>query len=529
MQISPKLLVRAVLLSVLVIAQLGPGEVVQARTGGIGPSASSCDPSRQSCAVDSSAPAPASCGPGSTGQPCGGAQVASQGSASPVNIGVGNPINLITGNKYQQETDLAALSGVLGLEIVRHYNSRFSGAAIPAGILGRGWKLSYETELHLYGPTVQIVQADGTRIIFNRDPLNPSQCASANPAHGSIRIQRSASAEQYLWSWNDGKKLSFNSQGKLVQIQAPSGEFVSLQHDARGQLLSVTDPQGRVMRLIYPERSDSAYATRFKGVIAIDTPVGRFKYDYGSELPVGSELGKIHLAANLVKVSYPTHYDSAHKLHAYSERGITSSAISRHYHYEDKRHPTLLSGISVSGSGSDGQLSHQRIATWGYDANARAVLSSHADGVNRVSLQYDKAGQTTLSNSLGQKTVYQHAIIGGEYRLVQALGPGCASCGQSNIRHSYDKLGRLTQSTELNAQGQSLRALQSELDHYGRPTRVRRIDYRNGKPGPAQLLARYEYPVQGNSPSLIARPSVVAGKEHHIRIAYNEAGQPTQI
>ncbi|MES2317827.1 MAG: DUF6531 domain-containing protein [Pseudomonadota bacterium] len=39
---------------------------------------------------------------------------------------MGNPIHVITGNKYQREVDLPALPGVLGLEIVRHYNSSLS-------------------------------------------------------------------------------------------------------------------------------------------------------------------------------------------------------------------------------------------------------------------------------------------------------------------------------------------------------------------------------------------------------------------
>lgn len=56
--------------------------------------------------------------------------------------GVGNPINVITGNKYQKEVDLPALPGVLGLEIVRHYNSSLSGPRALPGPVGRGWRLS---------------------------------------------------------------------------------------------------------------------------------------------------------------------------------------------------------------------------------------------------------------------------------------------------------------------------------------------------------------------------------------------------
>jgi hypothetical protein len=33
-----------------------------------------------------------------------------------------------------------------------------------------------------------------------------------------------------------------------------------------------------------------------------------------------------------------------------------------------------------------------------------------------------------LTDSLGQITVYRHAIVVGERRLLEVRGPGCASC-----------------------------------------------------------------------------------------------------
>lgn len=58
--------------------------------------------------------------------------------ANATNQGAGNSINIISGNNYQHETDMAALPGGLGLEIVRHYNSVFSKPSNPNGIVGRG-------------------------------------------------------------------------------------------------------------------------------------------------------------------------------------------------------------------------------------------------------------------------------------------------------------------------------------------------------------------------------------------------------
>jgi RHS repeat-associated protein len=456
------------------------------------------------------------CGPGPAGAPCGGEGPASQGNPSGTNQGAGNPINVITGNKYQQEVDLPALPGVLGLEIVRHYNSSLSGPDTPPGILGRGWRLSYETDLYPIGNTLQIVQADGTRILFIRDPQNPSQCATRNPIHGRLTVHQTARGEEYVWTWTNGRRLSFNHQGKLVEIRAPSGEFVSLTRDPVGVLVKVTDPQGRSLTLSYPQHP---HPNQFNGVVAIDSPVGRFGYAYGSASPKNFAGNPRELLANLVRVDLP-------------------GDIRRYYHYDDPAHPTLLTGISVAGKTG----TPQRINTWAYDNQGRGILSVRGEpkrlgpdgkpvagtGIEQVNLDY-APGKTTLTNSLGQTTTYTHAIIGNEYRLLEVRGAGCASCGEANVKYGYDKLGRLIEETKLSSTGQPLATTKTERDALGRPLKIARTDYVNGKPRHARLMVRYEYGDDSDRPTLIARPSVVPGKEHQVRIAYNAHGQPLVV
>jgi RHS repeat-associated protein len=458
--------------------------------------------------------------------------------------GAGNPINIMSGNKYQREEDMPALPGVLGLEIVRHYNSFFSTPGSPNGIMGRGWRLSYETGLHVTGRVLQLTQADGTRVIFNRDPLDPSLCASANPADGRIVIRKTARGDEYTLILPNGRKLDFSSQGKLAQILAPTGEFVTLQYDVRGMLQKVTDPQGRTLQLRYLDKAQAARGDRFTGVVAIDSPVGRFKYEYGSDLPKGATLDKIHVVANLVKVSVPTHYDSKQKLHAYTDRGVTSSSISRIYHYEDALHPTLLTGITITGTGSDGKLINQRIGTYGYNANGLGILTVKGEparfvtgkdgkpvqppklvegtGIEQVTMDYREPGQTTIKNSLGQETVYKYAIIAGGLRLLEVRGAGCASCDEPNMRYRYDRMGRLIEITKLTPAGQAIQTTKRELDYYGRVLKVSSINYQGGKPGKEQWLLRYQYQGDNPRPKLIARPSVVPGLERLTRITYDD-------
>ena len=111
---------------------------------------------------------PQACGPGLAGSPCATEQVAGMDGTGGAPQGAGNPVNLITGNKHQHETDMAPLPGILGLELLRHYNSQHAAPGMPLGDAGRGWTFSYDTRLHAVGATLQIIQADGARLIFAR-------------------------------------------------------------------------------------------------------------------------------------------------------------------------------------------------------------------------------------------------------------------------------------------------------------------------------------------------------------------------
>ncbi|MDP2369516.1 DUF6531 domain-containing protein, partial [Rhodoferax sp.] len=495
------------------------------------PPPAACDPTKQSC-VPGPTPGPTpppSCGPGPGGAPCGGGGPASQGNTSGTSQGAGNPLNVINGNKYQQEVDMPALPGVLGLELVRHYNSAWRSL----GQSGYGWRLSYETDLFVVRNTVQIRQADGTELIFNRDPNNPSTCHSANPADGRILIKATPRGEEFVWLWANGRRLAFDSRGKLESITAPTGEFVTLQHGPKGELLKVTDPQGRSLSLEW----GSPKAPGFQGIVAIQTPLGRFVLHHNGD-------AKHPGLGNLMAVSAPQ--GSTRRYHYGADAGEANPSLPHH-----------LTGISLESLDAKGKVASQRLNTWAYDVNGRGILSARGlprqtgpdgqtqagTGIEQVNLDFSSPGKTILTNSLGQTTSYRHAIVGNSFRLLEVRGAGCASCGEVNLRYGYDRLGRLTEQTTLNQLGQPLRSTRTDLDGLGRAVRVSSVNYVSStgaglaKPQAPQLLVRYEYAGEGMQPTLIARPSVIsqpgatsgAGKEHQTRIVYNPAGQPLSV
>jgi RHS repeat-associated protein len=443
------------------------------------------------------------------------------------NAGAGNPINVMTGNKYQREEDMPALPGVLGLEIVRHYNSAYTGPGHPNGVLGRAWRLSYETELVDRFGKIQVLQADGGRVIFDRDRSAPTGCSTGNPANGSMTLSHQNSQPDYTWTWSDGRKLHFNAAGKLDRITAPTGETLRLLYDNQNVLVRVIDPQGRSLTLVYFERTNP---NQFHGVQFIDTPVGRFAYDYGSTVPKAAGLfDKRLLLANLVRVHLPDLFAPDEKAHPLTSRGTTRSTISRIYHHEDARSPWLMTGISIETAGTDGKPLTTRFSTYGYDSDGRAIVSAHAGDVDKVTLDNRTPGKSVLTNSLGQKTVYRYAVIAGEYRLLEVRGAGCALCGEPNVRYRYNDVGQLTEITKLAENGEPATTKRTERDKLGRVTQVTRIVYKNGKAGPAQPQVRFAYRGDGFAPALVARPSVVPGRELVTRIDYDETGQPLRV
>jgi RHS repeat-associated protein len=486
------------------------------------------------------------CGPGPGGPPdqCSPGPTNSPGGAGgSVNVGGGNPVNLITGNKYQTEVDLPALPGVLGLELSRHFNAmgRYSG------LTGSGWRTSYEAVLYDFGSLIQITQADGRRITFNRvlDAGNAGHgtlCTASQPQDGQVTIhQRPNGKNEYRWRWTDGRVLSFSDGSggghPLQSIQAASGEMLSLTYAPKGELVRVRDPQGRSLDFVYDRQA------RLKAIV---TPASRIEYTIDS-------IGR------LTQVSINPRQDGP---------ATQSPPNIRRYHYEDRYNAgwkNVLTGISAVSFNDKGLASEQRLSTYAYDTQGRAVLTTKGrprevvngqpkpdTGIEQVDLKYEDItapaeiarltadlkdarprllSKTTLTNATGQTTEIISAVIGGHYRLLSMKGPGCRTCGPSNRAYSYDAAGRLVKTTQLDAKGQPQRSSYERHDAHGR---LIEQGVQEASDHAAQWQVRYRYrDIQfkdgslalGQQPIVMARPSVVPGRQALSRLEYNDRGQ----
>ena len=488
----------------------------------------------------------------------------------------GNPLNVMAGNKYQREEDMPALPGVLGLELVRHYNSDFSGYREGTGSssssVGRGWRLGYDGWLRLpegakgkrLGPgeipvdeTITFSGPDGTQVPLQHlstGAAGASEWAPAGCGGTLLRIDPSNAQVPFVLRNANGLQRHFDDRGRQVRIQAVSGHTVRIERDTHGRITRVIDPQGRQLVLNYPEAvtaqgqgNSNTQPRVIRQAQHIDTPLGRYSYHFGQEAhdqqaKAGALIPLAQLqaqATSLVRVQHP-------------------DGSARHYHHEDPRAHSLLTGISVQASTGEAL---QREVSWAYDRQGRAVRSVKGPiphvpdegqrGVQDVSLRFlgpqggqrrDGSGVTVLTNSLGEHTRYEYAMLGGQRQLTLVQGAGCSSCGPVNVRYGHDSLGRQVSVTELSpakvdedgqVQGtaQPLNSRQLTLDPQGRVLRVEHVLYQGGKEVGKDLIEERSYGDARwpHQPTRIKRPSVVAAQEHTVELSYNAAGQVEQV
>ncbi|NLD71025.1 MAG: RHS repeat protein, partial [Limnobacter sp.] len=361
---------------------------------------------------------------GSTG--AGAAEPASLPPESP-GASAGNPVDLVTGNKYERRVDVImpdpesglgeALVQALGndalrvlasrwpafapLELVfsRHYNSRFDAA----GPMGPGWRHAFETALARlkgrHGVELQVVQADGRRIVFRRPEPGLSRAGEAGAAgtssvashfvsdresDGEIEEDLAAVAP-WRWRWPDGRVVVFDGEGRLARIDAPDRDHVVVQRDRAGRIRALVDGFGRRLQLEY--LGDRLHA--------VALPDGnRIGYDYDRH-------------GVLVAVRYP------------------DGRVVR-YGYEDPRAFHLLTSIERP----DGSTSHYR-----YDDASRVVESVPASGPqDAVSFEYrlpgisGEAGRTVVRQGGRSSTWHWQIDDRGRGRILSMSGERCASC-----------------------------------------------------------------------------------------------------
>lgn len=330
-------------------------------------------------------------------------------------LGVGNPIIPATGDKVQTETDHLGPEAH-PLHWIRTYHSLWAqGSAPPPSGLGTAWRhnhaiaLGTRTDTATGATQARITLGDGTVRRFSR-PAGASTWTPENSAD-SLSGGTGDPASGYLWRRaDDDSAWTFDGSGRLLNQRQRNGWTRQYSYNAAGQLIQVSNTFGRSLQITW------SAAGRISGVT----------------LPDGRQIGYTYDASGrLVSATQP-------------------DGGTRTYLYENATQTQQLTGL-VAENG-------QRLATFDYDSQGRAIRSEHAGGAQRYTLSYGASSTdpVTVTDPLGTARHYGYAIQAGKLAVVSATAPSGTghSDAASRVQNSLglidsetDFLGITTQTT----------------------------------------------------------------------------------
>ena len=438
---------------------------------------------------------------------------------SVVSTAVGNPIDALTGNKFQQEHDIQTTGDTYALRLNRYYNSQSK----QLGIFGYGWRSDYEMQLQDIDGQIDIIQADGRQYHFYKttttDPktnLTYIRYQTKNPSLGYVERTNQSDPTKPLWQWQlpSGKRFQFIAHRQATSVnQAGKYQF--------GQLSNVTENPSQATspywQLTYDTQGRLAQVRNHTG----DT----LKFNY---TPTQYNLPKVEVISKAGTAQFFLNKDNN------LAQVVSSTGERTGYQYTDKDTHNLTAKLTYDKAGKANIF-----AQWQYDDFDRAISSTHANGVEKVSIEYDKntllpkpVGQVfnnVIVNSVGEKTVYEYRSKGDDFQLLSVKGAGCAACGETNLSYEYDQLGRLVATTHYTPDNKIAYTHKTTYDDLGRLSQEQTL-YPDSNAS-NNLTTHYEY--VSNDPAshyreLIAKrwqPSVYANQQTGVSYSYDDQGR----
>lgn len=265
------------------------------------------------------------------------------------------------------------------LKFSRSYNS-----------LDGSWRHSFSTRLRVApdAQSVALVMAHGRESFFTVS----GNSVTANSTDIGV-LTKTATDWQFLSA--DNERFTFNAAGKLTSWIDASGGRQDLVYS--GSQVSVTDHLGNSLTFTQDDKHQP---------LTLTAP--------GVQITYGYNANKRLTAVNK------------------TQGGQT---IQRQFHYEDTRNNALLTGITDERG--------VRYATWSYDDQGRAITSEHANGAERIAIEYSSDGGASVTNELGKVANYQFQTILGVKRITAIEGEPSANCPNSNSTFTYDSRGLL--------------------------------------------------------------------------------------
>ncbi|WP_124950338.1 RHS repeat-associated core domain-containing protein [Sulfuriferula thiophila] len=309
---------------------------------------------------------------------------------------VGDPIHAAIGNLYEQEQDISYGA----LQLIRYYNSQ----TLNSGSLGINWTVSFGQKLYPQPLNLWLKADRPNGKSYSFTPAGGGWITDVDITDTLTQLTDSTGATtgwRYTVAADDSVE-TYDATGKLLSITDRNGKIQTLTYDTNNHLISVTDAMGRQLNFTYDASSRIATMTAPSG--------GIYHYAYDSY-------------NNLSTVTYP---DNTIKT----------------YLYENASFPNALTGI-VDENGN-------RFATYGYDSQGRANLSTHALGDGQVNLTYNSDGSTAVTDALGTSRTYNFTTVLGVVKSTGQTQPGGSGCAAAASALSYDANGNVASRTDFN-------------------------------------------------------------------------------
>ncbi len=351
-------------------------------------------------------PRPASCSPGDPG------------------FAIGNPVVVSSGAKIQTEADVPGLpNGVL--RVTRTYRSLRSTGAAQSG--GQGWSFSFERHFsvslsyengRIVPPKLVIgTFGDGSSFEFNR--VEPGVYVSKFDRRETLESVDIA-FEDWRLTTRHGSIERYKKLGDafvLVSTHTKEGTGQFFNYGSDGKLATISDGSGRTLTLTWAGDT----------VTTISSATGAVRYGY--VMRKSDDATEVRGTEQLATIDFSD---------------IDGRALgTRAYHYDDSNYRHLLTGLTDENG--------VRFATYAYDESARAVLSEHAGGADRLQFSYPEEARRLITDALGtEREIKLSSAADSTKRTVDTSQPGGAGCGPGASKRTYSYDGRPLSSTDFN-------------------------------------------------------------------------------
>lgn len=301
---------------------------------------------------------------------------------------VGKPINLTNGNMYLQHTDYVGQGLSENLSLVRTYNSQ----SAQYGMFGLGWSTPFEERLTVTDSLhIAMASADGSTVFYSRSADTDATYFPYMPVSDKSSVDLNADGAYTLYL-KSGDKRVFNATGALTSIVDRNENATTLTYGDGSHLTSVTSPTGRTLTINYNDLGKITSIQDALGVVAT--------YTYDS------------LTGELVRVTYG---DDSQYRYSYAVNSGTGRSLL----------------TVVKDALNNVRESHA------YDSSGRAVTSEIGNGIEKYTVSYTSATETTVTDALGRVTRTTFDTSKGKNVVTSVTGPYCNQAAATRYKE-YD-------------------------------------------------------------------------------------------